>query len=231
MNGNNKLFLQNPKVYLDTHAVECYNIKAGALESALKSAGESKDSVTCGTILEFDLVPQPGNYVSLIIVGGVGSYKSREVGEPVIVGSWMPYLNQIDDPDINQIGRIDLTGVPDHVHYVFTVGLGGCNFVACQDAGRKMLYHEPTNSSWKSQPAYPGVLIRKAGPAYDEGRDSGFGMAMRDVAQWKLLFQLAEGVKIVDVTEYPGGAVRRGFPNKTVPDLWAAYITSCIWQG
>ena len=203
MNGHNDFFLQNPKSFLETRAVECYNVKAGALRTALMSVGESADNNTCGKILEFDLVPQPGNYLSLIILGGIGACKPLPKGEPTIVGAWMPYLSQINPQEVDKIGRIDLTNVPDHVNYVFTVGLGGCNFVVCEDQGRKMLYHEPTNSSWKSQPAYAGVQLLKAGPKYDEDRDSGFGMAMRDVAQWKLLFQLVEVVKVVSVTEYP----------------------------
>jgi hypothetical protein len=204
MNGNNKLFLQNPKVYLGTTAIECYNIKIGALTTALSSVGESVTSPTCDSILEFDLVPQPGKYVSLVILGAVGAYKkTKRWGQP-IVGAWMPYLGQIDAPNVGKIGRIDLTTVPDHVKYVFTAGLGGCNFVACQDGGRTMLYHEPTASAWTGNPAYSGTQLLKAGPTYNDGNNEvgGFGMAIRSGAGWKLLFQLVKGVTVVSVTEH-----------------------------
>jgi hypothetical protein len=196
--------LQNPKVYLQTHAVECYNIKAAALGTALTSVGESIDNDTCGTILEFDLVPQPGKYVSLVILGAVGSYKKTwRWGQP-IVAAWMPYLGQIATPNVNKIGRINLTTVPAHVNYVFTAGLGGCNFVARQDGANTMLYHEPTAAEWTGNPAYGGAHLLKVGPAYNDDRNEigGFGMAMRSPGGWKLLFQLLNGVNIVQVTEH-----------------------------
>jgi hypothetical protein len=117
----------------------------------------------------------------------------------------MPYLGQHSKPDADKIGRIDLTTVPTTVNYVFSAGLGGCNFVVCQEGPRKFLYHEPTASSWgDTQPAYSGARLLKAGPAYDDERmrSGGFGMAMRVGAGWKLLFQLLQGVSVIEVTEH-----------------------------
>jgi len=205
MNGHNARFIANPKVYLGTTAVECYNIKAAALKTALTAVGGSADNATCDTVLEFDLQPQKGGYVSLVILGKVGTYgKTWRHGRP-IVGSWMPYLGQIGSPNASKIGRIDLTSVPDNVNYVFTAGLGGCNFVVCQDGGHKMVYHEPTAAEWGgTDPAYGGARLQKVGPAYNDATMTvgGFGMLMRSGAGWKILFQLLKGVTVVEVTEY-----------------------------
>jgi hypothetical protein len=205
MNGHNARFISNPEVYLGTIAVECYNIKTASLTTALGGVGESATATTVASILEFDLVPQKGNYVSLVILGGVGAYgATKRKGRP-IVGAWMPYLGQTSAPTEAKIGRINLTTVPAHVQYVFTAGLGGCNFVARQEGLYKVLYHEPTAASWGgADPAYSGTLLLKAGPAYDDSlnRIGGFGMAMRAHGGWTLLFQLVQGVSVVGVTRH-----------------------------
>jgi len=205
MNGHNARFLNNPEVYLGTIAVECYNIKADALKTALGGVGESSTSTTVATILEFDLVPQKGNYVSLVILGKVGAYGATSRKGRPSVGAWMPYLGQISTPNESKIGRVNLTTVPAQVKFVFSAGLGGCNFVAQQEGLYKMLYHEPTAADWNgANPAYNGNLLLRAGPAYNETRNEigGFGMAVRHNAGWRLLFQLLNGVSVVAVTHH-----------------------------
>lgn len=205
MNGNNARFLKNPEAYLGSTAIECYNIKTGDLTTALNKVGESSTTTTVGTILEFDLVPQAGKYVSLLILGAVGAYAAtKRKGQP-IVAAWMPYLGQIKNPDESKIGRINLTTVPGHVNFVFSAGLGGCNFVARQEGPSKVLYHEPTAAEWNGvDPHYNGNLLIKAGPAYNDSRMEigGFGMAMRYGGGWRLLFQLVKGVSVVAVTHF-----------------------------
>jgi hypothetical protein len=205
MDGHNATFLSNPLQYLQRNAIECYNIKASALKTAINSAGGNGDSATCGLTLEFDLVPQPGKYVSLVILGPVGSYgRTKRRGRP-IVGAWMPYLGQISQPDVNKIGHINLTTVPGTVNYVFSAGLGGCNFVVRQEGGNKVLYHEPTAAEWGTQtPAYGGANLLKAGPAYNDatGAVGGFGMAERHNGGWRLLFQLVKGTTVQQVTQH-----------------------------
>ncbi|HEY3629201.1 MAG TPA: hypothetical protein VGL00_23125 [Terracidiphilus sp.] len=205
MHKNNARFLQNPEAYLRSTAIECYNIKADALKTAMTKVGESSTSTTVNSILEFDLVPQTGNYVSLVILGAIGAYAAtKRKGQP-IVAAWMPYLGQISNPDESKIGRINLTTVPAQVKFVFSAGLGGCNFVAQQDGVSKILYHEPTAAAWQgANPNYNGRLLIKAGPAYrdDHNEVGGFGMAMRHGGGWRLLFQLVNGVTVVDVTHF-----------------------------
>jgi hypothetical protein len=205
MNGNNTSFLTNPVNYLGQHAIECYNIKPAAMKTAINNAGGNGDANSCNLTLEFDLVPQPGKYVSLVILGVVGTYAgTKRKGQP-IVAAWMPYMGQTKDPKENQIGRINLTTVPANVKFVFSAGLGGCNFVAQQEGVNKVLYHEPTAASWNGQqPAYNGNNILRAGPAYDDaaGIVGGFGMAMRVPTGWDLVFQLVNGTTVQQVTQH-----------------------------
>jgi hypothetical protein len=206
MQGHNARFLADTVTYLGPHAIECYNIKTAAMKAAINQAGGNGDAVACNLTLEFDLVPQPGNYVSLVILGPVGSYgRTWRWGRP-IVGAWMPYLGQTAQPNVDHIGRINLTLVPAHVNYVFSAGLGGCNFVVQQQGPSKFLYHEPTAQEWGGHnPGYAGVNLLRAGPAYDDGANAvgGFGLAQRHMGGWRLLFQLIKGTTVQAVTQHP----------------------------
>ncbi len=203
MHGHNALFLANPINYLNQNAIECYNTTGGAMNTAITGAGGIAGAQTCNVTMEFDLVPQPGNYVSLRILGAVGAYAAtRRYGRP-IVARWMPYLGQKALPEEPKIGYIDLNTVPVNVNYVFTAGLGGCNFVVRDIGAIRRVYHEPTAAEWGvAVPAYPGLQVLTAGPAYTALALGGFSMIRRRPGGWQMVFQLIQGVNVVAVTTH-----------------------------
>jgi hypothetical protein len=202
MNGHNASFLANPKTYLRKNAVESYNVSGGKLADDMRNAGGSSAANTCGHAMEFDLVPQKGGYVSLCILGRVGTYgQTSRKGRP-LVGRWIPYLGQKKVPDPSKFGSINLDAVA-HT-YVFTVGFTGCKFVAVQKSDGIHLFHEPTAESWgETKPDYGGEVIMEAGPDYSLSPFAGgLGVAVRQSSGWKMFVQTTQGVKVLKVEEF-----------------------------
>lgn len=201
MKGHNAKFRANPKRYLRSNAIACYNMGTGQLKKDAEQFGVDVLSATCDLTLEFDLVPARG-YVDLKILGLVGQYSTTSRKGAPLVARWIPYLGQKKVADPDQFGKINLNTV--RTDLVFTVGFSGCQFTVVNYGGGKWVYHEPTAESWGGRPNYAGNVVLQAPPAYDDdaGIIGGFGCLVRSGGTWKALVQTVKGIKVVQVDEY-----------------------------
>ncbi len=197
MKGNHARFKANHASFLRTTAIECYNIQESAMKAALRGANASDSAQTCAVAMEFDLVPQKQGHCSLQILGSPATHaKTGRRGSPILA-RWIPYLGQKKSNSSGGFGYINLTTMPQDVNYVFSAGLGGCNFVVVQDGGKRV-YHEPTAEAWSAMPTYAGNVLLRAGPRYDDstGTFGGFGLLTRESGSWKIYMQTIRGTTV-----------------------------------
>ncbi len=206
MQGHNLRFLNSPEAYLRQTAVECYNVKSADYGPAIESCGTARASTTCDTTIELDFVPVPkATYVSLKILGPVGTYTGTgRKGRPV-VGAWMPYTGQKSKGDPEAFGHIHADKVSGGCNFIFTVGLTGCNIVAVQKKNGLHFYHEPTQDSWGGFPDYDGDVVCRVGPKYGDRIHGGFGVIVRNGGGWDILMQSHAGTAVSDLTRYAVG--------------------------
>jgi len=203
MQGNNLRFLNGPAAYMRQTAIECYNVKSADYGPAIESCGVERASTTCDRTIELDLVPVPkAAYVTLKILGSIGTYAgTRRKGRP-IVGGWMPYTGQIGRGDPERFGHINADLVSEGCPYIFTVGLTGCNIVAVRKRTGLHFYHEPTQDSWGGMPDYDGDFICRVGPKYGDRIYGGYGLMMRNGPGWNILVQSHQGTAVADFETY-----------------------------
>ena len=202
MDGQNLLFINDPKAYLEKNALVCYTRESDQ-KASINTINGNTLPVTQEfvPVAEFDLVKNRLGYVDLKILGGAGTYGgTRRRGRP-IVGNYIPYLGQFDrSPRCENFGRINLSRVT--AKYVFTYTFTGCNFVVTRENGDVYVYHEPTAAAWTNSVAdrYPGatILHAKIGPDYTNAL-SGYGCLVRDkmvATRWHVFVQTPAGVKM-----------------------------------
>ena len=202
MKGQNRAFINDPRGYLETHAIVCYGAtKSGAQKDDINRINKNNLGVTqeFSRNLEFDLVLAPAGYSDLKMLGPVGTYGFPRFGRP-IVGNYIPYLGQKDKkPSSDNFGRINLSRVT--TDYVFTFSFTGCNFVVTREHGDVYVYHEPTAAAWTNTVAqrYAGATIINGciGPAYSDTVVGGFGCLVRDKVvrtRWTAYAQSPNGI-------------------------------------
>jgi hypothetical protein len=204
MQGNNLRFLNGPEAYLRATAIECYNVKSGDYGPAIEACGVARASATCAPTVELDLVPVPkAAYVTLKILGPIGTYgRTGRHGRP-IVGGWMPYTGQLARSDPERFGHINADDVPGGCPYIFTVGVTGCNVVAVRKKGGLHFYHEPTQAGWSTMPDYDGDVLCRVGPKYGDKIFGGYALMMRDGGGgWNIHVQSHAGTAVADLTTY-----------------------------
>ncbi len=185
MRGNNLDFLTDPIGYLQSHKVLCYLPNQGAKQRTdINTANGNTLGVRqeFAPAVEWDFVPnKAGGYVSLDMLGVVGTYGGTRRFGRAVVANYIPYLGQKDNaPSSGDFGRINLSRV--QADFVFTFTFTGCSFVATQEGGDVFMYHEPTAGIWTGpvQGRYGGGNVVFGPMTTDADVIGGFGCLIRD---------------------------------------------------
>ena len=208
MNGNNLAFINNPKLYLETHTMVCYGTKATPQKEDINRMDGNTLPVTqeFSRIVDFDIVPSKLGYFDLVLMGVSGSYAGTSRHGRPIAGNYIPYLGQTSVESNARFGKINLSRVT--TNYVFTFSFTGCNFVITKSGGETWAYHEPTADEWTGTDAarYPGeTFVSRIGPPYDATHNGGFACLVRDQMtrnRWHAFCQMPDGIKMTKARLY-----------------------------
>jgi|GEM_PF-3527643 len=174
-NSFNREFLEDAAGFLSRYSVYCYNVER---TEHLDTYGLTDTALGGRQALNFEFVKEEksGTSVSLKVVpAGRG-------GTDQIAGGWIPYRGQSASPDPSLFGHLAILSA--EYAYIFTVGLGGCRIAVARDSGVIHMYHEPTQTRWGRDPAYPGTFLGYYHPDYERVL-AGFTCFERHGGTWR----------------------------------------------
>jgi hypothetical protein len=197
MQGANQMFRSDPRGFLESNMVVCYQNETPQKNDINRILGNTLAvTQTFAPTVDFDLRLHARGYYDLVMVGAAGAFRTSSIsrrlgyGQP-IVGNYIPYLGQKTRPNCSNFGKINLSRVTSN--YIFTFTFTGCNFVVTQAGGEYWVYHEPTADEWKGSRStwYNGEkVVLVFGPSYDDSHINGYGCLVRkDAATWNIYAQ------------------------------------------